>query len=148
MIKLTKILQELSEKDFPDKGTYDFQGLPITIENKVGDLRAGVEDVKNNTAKIWVTKMQNHYGRIENTKTVDGDAIDVYVGPDHESEKVFIISQNDPDSGKFDEYKVMLGFDAPKEAKRAYLIHYDSPDFFGKIQELTIEEFKEKLGIK
>jgi len=67
-----------------------------------------------------------------------------YIGPNPESEKVFVVHQNDPVTGKYDEDKVMLGFDSPKEAKEAYLKQYDRPGFFGWMDEASIEDFKEE----
>lgn len=65
-----------------------------------------------------------------------------YIGPWHKSDKVFVIHQIDPETNKFDEDKVMLGFMSPDSAKSAYLAHYDRPDFFGSLEQFTVGEFK------
>jgi len=67
-----------------------------------------------------------------------------YVGPNPESEIVYIVNQNDPTTGEFDEQKVMLGFNSEKEAKAAYLKQYDRPGFFGDIVKMDIDTFKEE----
>jgi hypothetical protein len=38
----------------------------------------------------------------------------------------------------------MLGWNTPREAKKAYLGQYDSPKFFGSMEETDIDTFKEK----
>jgi hypothetical protein len=67
-----------------------------------------------------------------------------YVGPNPESEIVYIVNQNDPVTGKFDEQKVMLGFKNEEEAKEAYLKQYDRPGFLGDIVKMDIDTFKEE----
>lgn len=74
------------------------------------------------------------------------NGIDVYLGPNQEAKNVFIIHQNDPDTGKYDEDKVMLGFDNKNIAKKAYLDHYDDLDFFGSITIMSFSEFKENVN--
>jgi len=39
----------------------------------------------------------------------------------------------------------MLGFGSEEEAKEAYLKHYDSPDFFGGITTISMDDFKEAI---
>lgn len=141
MILLKDILKEIDEKDYPLDGKIDFQGIPIEIENKTGTYR----NWKNKHSESGKTLMRYHYGRVPKTKTTDGDMIDVYIGPNKESNKVFVINQNDPKTNKFDEPKTMLGFDSSKEAKKAYLMHYNNSKFYGGMKELNIEEFKNKL---
>ena len=68
------------------------------------------------------------------------------MGPDQEAEKAFIVHQVDPDSGDYDEDKVMLGFATEEDAKEAYLDHYDSPDFFGSMEVVDFEDFKKGKG--
>jgi hypothetical protein len=75
---------------------------------------------------------------------VDKDHLDAYVGPSPESEIVYIVNQNDPVTGDFDEQKVMLGFNSEAEAKAAYLKQYDRPGFLGDIVKMDIDTFKEE----
>jgi hypothetical protein len=88
--------------------------------------------------------MNYSYGYIRGTVGVDKDHLDCYVGPNPESEMVYIVNQNDPVTGKFDEQKVMLGFSSEEEAKAAYLKQYDRPGFLGNIVKMDIDTFKEK----
>jgi hypothetical protein len=115
-------------------------GMDISIENKKGSVRKGVD--KDNHE--WSIKMGMDYGYIRGTVGCDKDHLDAYVGPNPESEMVYIINQNDPVTGGFDEQKVMLGFDSEAEAKVAYLKQYDRPGFFGNIVEMDIDTFKEE----
>jgi len=91
----------------------------------------------------WKCKMHHDYGYIRGTVGVDKDHVDCYVGPNLESEMVYIVNQNDPVTGDFDEQKVMLGFDTEAKAKEAYLKQYDRPGFFGNIIKMDIDTFKE-----
>ena len=120
-----------------------FQGLPISIENKKGSVRQGVDKV---TGKPWRTLMKFDYGYIRKSDGVDGDAVDCYIGPNENAKYAFVINQNDPNSGKFDEQKVMLGWDNSEDAKKAYFQHYDNPErFFGSIEAIPMEKFKQKV---
>lgn len=122
----------------------EFQGLKISVENRKGSVRKGVDA----DGKPWAIKMMFPYGYVRMTEGADGDHVDCYIGPNEQSEKVFVIHQNDPTTGEYDEDKCMLGFDSAKEAKRAYLAHYNRPGFFGSMVEMTMDEFKKKIFSK
>ncbi len=133
-------------------GKTEFQGLPISVENRTGSKRYWTDDA---TGEKGSTTMQHPYGYVRGTLGTDGDAVDVYVGPSKDSEKVFIITQNKkPEAGlagshpwvETDEQKVMLGFDSAEAAQAAYLEHYDDPRFFGSMVELTMPAFKDRLS--
>jgi hypothetical protein len=123
------------------QGRCRVQGMDVSIENRKGSVRKG----KDKDGHEWRTKMHFAYGYIRGTVGKDKDHLDCYVGPNRESEKVFVVHQNDPVSGEYDEDKVMLGFDTAEEAKAAYLKQYDRPGFFGSIDETDVETFKEKI---
>lgn len=122
------------------KGHIWIHGLEITIENPKGSYRRG----KGDDGKEWKTLMHNDYGYFTRSVGKDGDAVDVFIGPNLDSEKVFPIDQYY--KGKFDETKVMLGFDSAEEAKAAYLSNY-SKDWkgFKYITEIGIDKFKKWL---
>jgi len=120
-----------------------FQGLPISIENGKGSERHWIDE---ETGETGSTKMEYPYGYVRGTEGTDGDEVDVFIGPNKESRKVFVITQlKKPDFKEIDEQKCMLGFDSAKEAKAAYMRHYNSPKFFKDMVEMDIEEFAEKL---
>lgn len=124
-------------------GRIDFQGLPISVENREGSRRYWYDPEADEHGS---TKMKYPYGYVKGTLGLDGDAVDVFVGPDAESDLVVVITQlKRPDFSKIDEQKVMLGFSSAKQAKQAYLKHYNDPRFFGSMKTLTISEFKDRL---
>ena len=132
--------KSLTYSGHPLQGQTKVHGMDISIENKKGSARSGVDK----DGHEWHTKMHYDYGYIRGTVGVDKDHLDAYVGPSPESEIVYIVNQNDPVTGDFDEQKVMLGFNSEAEAKAAYLKQYDRPGFFGDIVKMDIDTFKEE----
>lgn len=119
-----------------------FGGLDIDIENPCGTTRKG----KNSDGSSWSVKMQNHYGEIVGSKGADGEPVDVYLGDNLDSDRVFIVHQNCyGDWDQYDEDKVMLGFDSLEAAEQAYLSHYDDLRFLGDVSELPLADFKRKV---
>lgn len=122
------------------KGHVNILGFNISIENPKGTYRSG----RDRNGKEWRTLMHNDYGYFTRTLGKDGDAVDVFIGPNLNSNKIYPIDQYV--DGKFDETKVMLGFDTPEEAKKAYLSNYEKDwKGFKYITEIGIDEFKEWL---
>ena len=111
---------------YPFQAFIDFQGLQIDVENKKGSSRSGTDSDGNK----WTTKMFHHYGEIRDTEGADGDKLDVYVGDNHDSSLVVVVHQCDPHTGKYDEDKVMLGFNSVEEAIGGYKNQYDKPGFY------------------
>jgi DNA topoisomerase IB len=125
------------EPEHPYHGQVDVQGLVICIENRRGSVRRGPG---------WKTKMGHHYGEIRGTRGADGDALDAYVGPNHDSNLVVIVHQKEPGrASSYDEDKVMLGFDTVLEALKAYRDQYDKPGFYGAHTVMTMPEFQRWL---
>ena len=116
----------------------DYQGLPISIENRKGSYRRGTDS----DGHEWENRMDFAYGYIRLTEGTDGDHLDCYIGPNKDSRRLFIVHQVDPNTKQFDEDKVMLGFDTAEAAKTAYLAQYDNPGFFGTMEVTDIEKFK------
>ena len=143
----TSPLNELPQPTEPQKqaGNYQkghvrIQGLDISIENPAGSVRSGTTP----DGRAWQTPMQNHYGYIKGTKGKDKDHLDVFLGPSPEvSPRVFVVNQTDPNTGKFDEHKVMMGFDSPEQARAAYLSNYE-PGWqgFGSMASMDMPGFK------
>ncbi len=122
-------------------GHISVKGMKISIENPKGSKRCYVE---NGVEKYNI--MKNHYGYFNITKGKDGDAVDVFIGPNIDDfENVYCVDQNKKD-GTFDETKVMLGFTSKKEAKEAYLSNF-SPNWkgFRCITGVTLRTFKKWL---
>ncbi|QXN70910.1 putative methyltransferase [Bacillus phage vB_BspP_Dartukuta] len=123
------------------KAHVKFQGLDITVENPVGSVRSGV-DPDGNT---WSNTIKHDYGYIKRTKGADGDHVDVFIGKDTESDKVFVIDQPHK-NGKFDEHKIMLGFKDQTQAVEAYKGNYQKDWKVGSVTEMTVGEFKQWLS--
>ncbi|EMN89463.1 ParB N-terminal domain-containing protein [Leptospira weilii] len=120
------------------------QGIDISIENRKGSYRSGVDE----SGKPWRNQIKFDYGYIKRTQGADGDHVDVFVGPDPDSQIVFVVNQKKKD-GSFDEHKVMLGFHDEKSAKQGYLVNYKKGwTGLGSIVLLTIPQFKEWLFSK
>lgn len=131
------------------QGRYKIQGLDISIENAKGSIRKWYDPHGKEKGR---TSMKADYGYIRGTEGTDGDHVDVYVGPKRDSDAVFIIDQMkkpaidiDGPWEKFDEQKVMLGFEDAASAKALYMKQYDDPRFFGGIKEMGMRAFKEKV---
>ena len=120
------------------KGHIKLQGLNIAIENPRGSERKGVDA----NGKEWSHSMSDHYGYIKRTTGADGDQVDVYVGPEPFSQRVFVVDQKDQGSGKFDEHKVMLGYTSQAAAIKAYKSNFDKGWSVGDVTEMKMPEFK------
>ncbi|MCL2650324.1 MAG: hypothetical protein FWD60_04755, partial [Candidatus Azobacteroides sp.] len=120
------------------KGHVKVQGFDVSIENPKGSTRSGTDE----NGEAWNQEMKNSYGYIRRTTGMDGDHIDVFLGNNPASKKVFVVDQNRPSDGKFDEHKVMLGFNSIDEARDAYLSNYeDGWKGLGNITETTVDDF-------
>lgn len=120
------------------KGKVKVRGWTIAIENPKGSKRSGVDK----DGKRWTTTMANDYGYILRTKAVDGDHLDVFLGPDPEHGRIFVVDQEI--GGKYDESKTMLGFPSAADAKAAYLANYSKGwNGFAGIREMTADGINE-----
>lgn len=120
------------------KGHIKINGFDVSIEQPVGSVRSG----KDASGKEWSQVMNNTYGYIRGTESVDGDHIDVFLGPDMNSDMVYVVDQVNTD-GSFDEHKVMIGFSSLEDARSAYLSNYeDGWQGLGNITGVALDEFK------
>ena len=119
-------------------------GFPISIENREGMVRRS----KPGVTPAWETTIQKaDYGYIKRTEGNDGDHVDAFVKPGTMPEHagpIFVIDQHGKD-GKFDEHKVMLGYDNQIEAISAYKANYPSGWEVGPVSETTNEHLKDWL---
>ena len=119
-------------------------GLPIHIENPAGTSRT-FHTPDGGTDKTW---MLHAYGEILGTTGADDDPLDVFIGPDPDSEMVYVIEQQNPETGIWDEQKCMLGFSNQEDAERAYGLSYDRPEkFFLQTNPMEVEAFKRWVGL-
>lgn len=122
------------------KGHISLNGLRISIEQPAGSVRSGIDS----RGKPWKTEMKNPYGYIIGTKGKDHDNLDVFIGPNPESQKAYIVDQRDPNTGKFDEHKIVLGAKSKQEARKIYEQNYEKGwDGLQAISEVSIDELKE-----
>jgi phage gp29-like protein len=103
------------------KGKFSIRGLQISIENPRGATRSGTDA----EGKPWSVRMPCHYGYFRRTEGNDGDQVDVFVGGREQSELAFVVDQVDA-KGKFDEHKVLIGFDNQADALEAYRGAYNT----------------------
>lgn len=121
-------------------------GLDISIENPAGSSRSGVDA----NGKPWSVEMKSHYGYIKGTVGRDKDHVDIFVKPGtaelDDSSPMYVVDQISG-NGRFDEHKVMAGFDSADAARRAYLENY-TKDWkgLGALTETTLGGFKEWLA--
>lgn len=126
------------------KGHISLHGLDITIETPRGAERSGTAP----DGSRWSVRMPDHYGYVKRSKGADGEQVDVYVGPKPESRTVYVVDQNDADTGKFDEHKAMLGYDSIEAAANAYHAAFDDgrgSDRMGAVTEMSVDEFRSWL---
>lgn len=144
----TSPLNEIPEPTEPQKeagnykvGKVKIEGMDISIENPAGSQRTG----KDKDGEVWSTDMNHHYGYIRGTIGKDKDHIDTFVNPGNEtSPNVYVVDQVNPETGDFDEHKVMIGFDSQETAQDAYLSNYEEGwQGLGNITEVPIDEFKQ-----
>lgn len=120
------------------KGHVRFQGLDISVENPRGSERSGTRP----DGTEWRHTMSDHYGYIRRTEGADGEQVDVYLGPDENSQRVFIVDQVNQQDGSFDEHKVMLGYPDRAAAVAAYRSNFDKGWKVGPVTEMSLDEFK------
>jgi len=124
------------------KGMIDFKGIKIKIENPKGSIRWGLD---GNGIK-WINRMHCHYGYIQHGgNAVDGDKIDVFIGPKLNASRAFVVNQ--VKDGMFDEHKVLLGFDTIEEAEAAYMANYQKGwKGLGSIVQTNTKKIRDWLG--
>ena len=125
------------------KGRVKWHGIPLVIENPKDSFRRGTDP----SGKKWETRMTADYGYIQSTMAIDGDAVDVFLGPNLQSELVVAIDQyvgGNP-KGEFDETKLILGCDTVDQAKKLYLSNYQKGWKLGPVASCTMWQFKDWL---
>ncbi|MFN4367321.1 MAG: PLxRFG domain-containing protein [Acinetobacter sp.] len=123
------------------KGHIKFHGLDIAVENPRGSERRGTDP----DGKEWAHTMSDHYGYIKKTTGADNEHIDTYIGRNPESEQIFVVDQIDQKTGRFDEHKVMMGFNSQEEAIQAYSSNFDDGWKVGPVRAMNKDEFKSWL---
>lgn len=106
------------------KGHLSFGGYDYTVETPKGVTRSG----KDEQGKPWSVTMHDTYGYILGKIGVDGDHIDMFINDaadlDTFDGNVYVVDQVNPETGEFDEHKVMYGYPSEEAATKAYLANY------------------------
>ena len=106
------------------KGHLSFGGYDYTVETPKGVTRSG----KDEQGKPWSVTMHDTYGYILGKIGVDGDHIDMFINDSADLDtfdgNVYVVDQVNPETGEFDEHKVMYGYPSEKAATEAYLSNY------------------------
>lgn len=106
------------------KGHLSFGGYDFTVETPKGTTRSG----KDEQGKPWSVTMHDTYGYILGKIGVDGDHIDMFINDaadlDSFDGNVYVVDQVNPETGEFDEHKVMFGYPSEEAATEAYLANY------------------------
>ena len=112
------------------KGHLTFGGYDFTVETPKGVTRSG----KDEQGKPWSVTMHDTYGYILGKIGVDGDHIDMFINDaadlDTFDGNVCVVDQVNPETGEFDEHKVMYGYPDEAAAITAYTKNY-SPGWKG-----------------
>jgi Inorganic Pyrophosphatase/Large polyvalent protein-associated domain 1/Transglycosylase SLT domain len=126
------------------KGMVRLHGLEISVENPQGSTRSGVDP----DGKPWEVEMTSHYGYLRRTEGADGEQVDVYIGNDPSSERVFVVDQVHLEESGFDEHKVILNATDQATAEAIYDAHFSDgkgPQRRAAVTEMTLPEFKDWL---
>lgn len=130
-------------------GHAEWNGLGYSMETPIGGERTAAE-LDENGKPIWKAKLPEgvSYGYFKNTEGADGEGVDVFMGPNPESETVWVIDQQDAGTKAFDEHKVMAGFESRIDAVKAYKQSFSDGKGWARIKDvtqMTIEELKKAL---
>ncbi|WP_099068883.1 phage portal protein family protein [Nostoc linckia] len=149
-----------TEEDTADMSESLNFGSIIDRVLKWNGLAIGVEFLPNQVrfpGRKHSKKLRSGYGHIRGYVGADSEALDCYIysgllddeptgsdaqGQDANRQRIFQVSQVSLEDGDFDEHKYMVGYANLKSAKAAYL--QEMPvDFFGGIQEVTVESLEQ-----
>jgi len=123
------------------KGHATVAGLDISIENPEGSTRSGTDA----NGKAWSVTMKSHYGYIRGTVSNDKDHVDVFIKPGTPTDysgPIFVIDQVKA-NGRYDEFKVMIGWKSEAEARAGYLANYEKGwRGLGAITKVSVADFK------
>lgn len=128
------------------KGHLSFGGYDFTVETPKGVTRSG----KDEQGKPWSVTMHDTYGYILGKIGVDGDHIDMFINDatdlDTFDGNVYVVDQVNPETGEFDEHKVMYGYPDEAAATKAYLSNYSKGwKGLGKVTSVPKDSFDKWL---
>ena len=118
--------------DDPTRGAVEWRGWPIHIEYFEGEPRPPFGNI-----------CPCPYGYFDETHAMDGDSIDVQLGPNwtDEDADVWVAEQLTPDgSGELAQYKTYLGFDSEDAVREAFLALWPER-MLGDIESCAADEY-------
>ncbi|HEV7247955.1 MAG TPA: LPD38 domain-containing protein [Shinella sp.] len=123
------------------KGHVKVGGLDVTIENPKGSTRRGT----SLSGERWESQLPAAYGYIKRSKGADGDHLDVYVGDNPASKRVYVVDQKADGGRRFDEHKAVLGANSLAEARDLYASAFSDGrgrERIGAITPMSISQFR------
>ncbi|MCA0342832.1 MAG: hypothetical protein LCH99_24275 [Proteobacteria bacterium] len=123
------------------KGHVKVGGLDVTIENPKGSVRRGTSA----SGERWESRLPAAYGYIKRSKGADGDHLDVYVGDNPASKRVYVVDQKAESGRRFDEHKAVLGANSLAEARDLYASAFSDGrgrERIGAITPMSISQFR------
>lgn len=114
-------------------------GLPVSVETEAGQVREAPDG-------SFKAKLKHAYGYIRGTIGADGDQMDILIGPYHRRNIAYVIEQVNPQTGKFDEHKVVVGAENQEEAAEIYDSMFSDgsgPDRRGTMHLMSASLFRE-----
>lgn len=124
------------------KGEVQFApGLTFTMENPKGSTRSGT-----GPEGPWERTMQHDYGYLNRSTGADGDHVDAFLTGKPDTGKAFVVNQVDPQTGRFDETKSVLGARTAAEARETYLANYPRGwKGLGSVAQLSTDAYRDWL---
>jgi hypothetical protein len=118
-----------------------YSGIRIFIDRPAGFVQEGI----GADGKKWERTYAVPYGFIEGTRGGDREEFDVFCGPNKSAPTAFVVTQTNA-AGKFDEYKMFLGFDDEDAARACYVAHIPER-FLSDMFALPAEALRGFLGL-
>lgn len=121
------------------KGRVIIHGLSVRIENPKGSVRSGTDA----QGRPWESVMKCDYGYFERSTGADGDQVNVFIGPDLDSELVVAIDQHQ--GQKFDETKFVIAVSSREQGEKLYLANYQKGWKLGPTSTATVSQLRQWL---
>jgi hypothetical protein len=120
----------------------NLHGFDVIIETPKGTARRGYG---------WATIMPCDYGYLSNTSSAEHprEQMDCFVGPDADSELVWVVDQLVLDLHTFDEHKIMLDFSSEADALAAYKAAFSDgrgAERIGNVRRMHVDVLKRWLA--
>jgi hypothetical protein len=119
----------------------EFAGLQVVIDRPKGSLVRGTLADGTQWSKTWTAD----YGYFPRTDGGDGQGLDVFLGPNPKSTRVFWTTHKKP-SGQFDQLKTFLGFDSKADASALYAQSFPDELRGGPMKETSVALISALLG--